>query len=71
MKWLLPIVAWLLSLFASREEAKKEGKTEAEREQTDTINTAVNAANEARTAADKAHAENVGDEAFDSEFRRS
>lgn len=70
MKWVLAILTWFLSLFASREAAKNEGKAEAERQQTEQVTAAVTKANDARTEADKAHASDDSDAAFDSEFRR-
>lgn len=70
MKWVLAILSWLLSLFASREAAKNEGKAQAERDQAQAVTAAVTKANQARSEADKAHAANDDDKAFDSEFRR-
>ena len=69
MKWILTILGWLLSLFASRAAAKNEGKAEAERGHAQTAAAAVSKANEARTGAEKAHSDNT-DDAFDQEFRR-
>lgn len=69
MKWVLTILSWLLSLFASRVAAKNEGKAEAEREHTQAVTAAVAQANDARAGAEKAHGDD-SDAAFDQEFRR-
>lgn len=71
MKWVLAVLTWLLSLFASREATRSEAKSEVERQQAEAVTAQVVKANEAQSAADKDHAEDPTDGAFDKDFRRS
>lgn len=70
MNWALTILSWFLSLFASREAAKNEGRAEAERQQGEKIVAAAAQAAKTSAAADKVHASDGADTAFDQEFRR-
>ena len=69
MQWLLSILTWFLSLFATREASKREGAAESEDKRIKEMLANIAKANEELRAAQKAH-EDKTDDAFDKDFWR-